>query len=77
MGVPAPVNISATHKGKASEKTAALLWSHLCFCVDVAESSQLSIAHFFLLKNPLPTKGCHLSDKADVQSVAFRNLFEK
>lgn len=60
MDVPAPVTMSVTHQGKTSEKTTALLWSHLCFCVDVAENNHLFIALFFLLKNPLPTKG-HLS----------------
>lgn len=74
MDVPAPVNISATHEGKAPEKTNALLWSHLCFCVDAAENNHLFIALFFLLKSPLPTKGRYLSGKADVSISGFQEL---
>ncbi|RMC09169.1 hypothetical protein DUI87_14176 [Hirundo rustica rustica] len=41
---------------------------------DVAGNNHLFIALFFLLKNPLPTKGRYLPDKADVAISGFQEL---
>lgn len=46
----------------------------LCFCADVEENNHLFIALFFLLKNPLYTKGRHLSGKAGVAISGFQEL---